>query len=184
MEEIMGQNTFNSLVGVFDVAKNEYKTFEQDYISNPPSTVSQMEERLNGLIGFLSRFTDLEYQVTKEALAQDPMGRRAKLLSILAIMINKIQFVHLTPLSQKLNYRYNRNNVRLAYFSIVFGLLCTVFSLLYPAYVPDPNTTLLKQMAKKLEIIEKQTKIALPSKNLSKKINDSNLKMKASIQKK
>jgi len=112
---------FITLAQNFTQLTSEFKTFETGHRQLLPKSRKQYENRLKEFAEFLSKFADLQHEIIQLAVLEDQLGNRGKHIDAINIILNKIQFLYMGPLSLELNRRYNVFNTRLAVFSILFG---------------------------------------------------------------
>ncbi|MDN5286584.1 MAG: hypothetical protein JWR38_2858 [Mucilaginibacter sp.] len=131
-------SNFNQLADIFDKKNAEFKAFENTFLAlGRKLSKEAIEENIDKFQKWLSVFTDLYTAVSKEALAEDTAGHRAKYVDWLNVLINRIQFIYLTQLSYQLNYLYNKHNLFVARVSIFIGVGLTILSLAFPYVMPN-----------------------------------------------
>jgi len=163
------QPSFPELAQKFQEITSEYNGFEKDFIArvtnlNIDQSATQhtiiswkrqkkkeMNDDINQFTAYLQLFSNLHKKMFILASDSDPKGIRKQYLEGISVVINSIQYIYLTRLSQNINDRNNVTNFKWAVFSILLGILSTVISLFAPYYLPNTTEDKMNKLEKKID---------------------------------
>ncbi|WPV01953.1 hypothetical protein SNE26_09220 [Mucilaginibacter sp. cycad4] len=171
-------SNFNDLAEVFTQKNSDFKLFETEYTTlGRKLKRAEIEDYINKFQQWLSIFTGLYSEISKEALIEDVAGHRAKYVNWLNVLINRIQFIYLTQLSYELSYSYNKHNLFVARVSIFIGLGLTIFSLAFPYMMPNQFESNVKEFQKNNKkqherIIELENNVLKLQQELKNRLNN------------
>lgn len=129
-------NRFNELAELYKSKMQLFKQFEYGYDPKRSYRIKSLKRAISGFQQWLIDFSDLYYDISREALKEDQKGERAKYLNAIIVVMTKIQCVYLMPFDHHLSQKQNRLNIFIAVLSIYLGLAGAVLPFMLPQKDP------------------------------------------------
>ncbi|MDQ0640205.1 mRNA-degrading endonuclease YafQ of YafQ-DinJ toxin-antitoxin module [Pedobacter sp. W3I1] len=151
----MNPATFQSLKSAFTTKNTEFEKFERDHKAKLPKKRSEYEEVLKELTEILSQFAHLQYDFVQLEVEEKYKEFKAQHIDAINIVINRIQYVYIMPLSLALGRNYNKFNFRVAVASILIGAAIPYIISGICQWV-NPSAEISTKLKSKQDVIEKK----------------------------